>query len=168
MQLISKHFSFKQPRGNRLAPLNTLRLPAIFTLAVLLSACEGPIGFFSGGALTGTEVETPVPWQFEEDYGFAVLETRPEDPYSVNLAYVQMNGNLYVYAGDTRTTWVQHMDENPLVRLQVEELIYPASAVRVDNDDELNEFAAIWTSRSSFQRDPLQFEEVWLYRLEAR
>ena len=141
----------------------------LITVSVFgLVACDGPMGFFSGGELQGTLTDPPTTWQFDESYGFAEFETRPEDPYSVNLAYVQMNERLYVYAGDTRTNWVQHIEQNPLVRISIEERIYPVRAVRVDDDAELTQFAAEWTSRSTFQRDPLQFEEVWLYRLETR
>ena len=41
-------------------------------------------------------------------------------------------------------------------------------AMRVSDDTELAAFATQWTSRGTFQRDPLQFDEVWLYRLETR
>lgn len=79
-----------------------------------------------------------------------------------------MGGQLYVYAGDTRTNWVQHIEKNPMVRIRIDEVIYPVRAVRVDDRQELVEFAGQWTSGSMFQRDPLQFDEVWLYRLVAR
>lgn len=134
---------------------------------LLLSACEGPFIFAPGGELSGTVTEAPETWQFQEISALAQLETRPEDPYSINLVYVQMNNELYIYAGDTRTEWVQHIEQNPMIRLRVEETIYPLRAVRVTDNDEFLEFAAIWASRSMFQRDPTQFEEVWLYRLES-
>lgn len=144
----------------------------IFTIAVTialtlsLTACEGPTVFMSGGELSGTVVATPEKWQLAKDSDLAQLETRPEDPYSINLVYIQMNERMYIYAGDTRTNWVQHIEQNPLVRLRIEEEIYPARAVRITDPDEIVAFAAEWTSRSIFQRDPLQFEEVWLYHLE--
>lgn len=144
------------------------RILLVTALSQVLIACEGPLGFFAGGELTGTVVDPPVPWQLDEDYAFAELETRPADPYSINLAYVQMDGHLYIYAGNTRTNWVEHIEVNPLVRIRIDETIYPVRAVRVTEDDVLHDFAAEWTSRSVFQRDPLQFDEVWLYRLQAR
>jgi len=143
----------------------TLSLVA-FSLGLL--ACDGPLGFMAGGKLSGTLADSPATWQFDKEYGFAQLETRPKDPYSINLAYVQLNGKLYVYAGNTRTTWVEHIEQNPLIRIRVEETIYPVHAVRINDNDEINEFAAQWANRSVFQRDPKQFDEVWLYRLEAR
>ena len=140
----------------------------LVTLCLILSACDGPMGFMAGGELRGTVAEPPETWQLASDGGFAELETRPNDPYSINLAYVQLNGELYIYAGDTRTNWVQHIEQDSRVRLKVGEMIYPVQAERVNDRAELVAFAAEWASRSMFQRDPMQFEEVWLYRLKAR
>ena len=50
----------------------------------------------------------------------------------------------------------------------MQDSIYPARAIRVMSDEELSEFAVVWTNLSVFQRDPMNFEEVWLYRLAAR
>ncbi len=144
------------------------RFVFLLALSLSLAACDGPFGITSGGELSGTVEDPPVVWQFEAEAGLAQLETRPEDPYSINLAYVQLDGRLYVYAGDTRTNWVQHIEQNPLVRILIDETLYPVRVVRVSDDEELAAFAAQWTSRGMFQRDPLQFEEVWLYRLETR
>ena len=145
-----------------------IRVISLFTLSLTLAACDGPFGITSGGALSGTLEDPPAIWQLEEDSGLAQLETRPEDPYSVNLAYVQLDGHLYIYAGDTRTNWVKHIEQSPLVRILIGEALYPVRAMRVSDDTELAAFATQWTSRGTFQRDPLQFDEVWLYRLETR
>jgi len=134
----------------------------------MLSACDDPFIVTSGGELSGTVSEVPETWQLDEVSALAQLETRPDEPYSINLVYVQMDGRLYIYAGDTRTNWVQHIEQDPRIRLRIGETIYPARAVRITNDEEIAAFAAIWTSRGMFQRDPLAFEEVWLYRLVAR
>ena len=96
------------------------------------------------------------------------LETRPDDPYSVNIAYTVMEGRLYVNAGDTETRWVQHMSADPRVRLRLDGVIYELRAERVSDPDELAAFARAWTSQSVFRRDPTQLDEVWLYRLVAR
>ncbi len=145
-----------------------IRTFSLVACCLLLIACDDPTLIMAGGALSGTVSEPPEQWQFAEASGLAQLETRPEDPYSINLAYVQLNARMYVYAGDTRTTWVEHMDVNPLVRIRIGDTIYPLRAVRVNDPDELDEFAELWASRSMFQRDPRNFDEVWLYRLESR
>ena len=122
----------------------------------------------AGGELSGAVSDVPAVWQLDEESGLAQLETRPEDPYSINLTYVQMDGRFYIYAGDTKTNWVKHIEQNPLVRIRVDDTIYPARAVRVTSVNEIAEFAAMRVNRSAFQRDPNGLEEVWLYRLEAR
>ena len=137
-------------------------------LCLMLSACNDPFAVMSGGELNGTVSEVPESWELDEISALAQLETRPSEPYSINLVYVQMNGQLYIYAGDNRTNWVQHIEQDPRIRIRINETIYPARAVRVTNDDEISAFAAIWTSRGFFQRDPLAFDEVWLYRLTNR
>lgn len=139
----------------------------LLTLSMALTACDTPMLFTAGGELSGSVQNAPATWQFAEDSGLAQLETRPTDPYSINLAYVQLDGRLYIYAGNTRTNWVEHIEQNALVRIRVNEIIYPARAERVTDNDELVAFAAEWAGRSMFQRDPMQFDEVWLYRLEA-
>ena len=135
---------------------------------LLLSACDGPFMLAAGGVLSGTATQVPDRWQLDEDSAVAQLETRPQEPYSINFTYVQLDGRFYVYAGDTRTNWVNHIEQNPLVRVRVQDAIYPARAVRVMSDEELAEFATVWANLSMFQRDPMDFEEVWLYRLEER
>lgn len=148
--------------------MNLFQYLGLIALTLALSACSGPFIFMSGGELSGAVQQPPAQWTFEESSALAQLETRPEDPYSINLAYVQMNGQLYIYAGDTRTNWVQHIEQNPFIRIRVGETIYPVKALRVEDKDELTAFAAEWAGRSFFQRDPMQFDEVWLYRLESR
>lgn len=144
------------------------RLLPCITFCLLVAACEGPTAIMSGGALSGTDTDPPAVWQFAESSALAQLETRPQDPYSINLVYVQIEGELYIYAGDTKTNWVQHIEQTPMIRLRVDETIYPLCAVRVQDRQEFLAFAEEWANRSAFSRDPRQIDEVWLYRLESR
>ena len=131
-------------------------------------ACGGPFGLMSGGGLEGEVEPTPPDWEFAGDYGMAQLETRPEDPYSVNLAYTIVDGALYINAGDTETQWVQNMAANPQVRLRMEGVIYELHADRVTEPAEIASFAQAWTSQSMFRRDPTELDEAWIYRLRPR
>lgn len=145
-------------------------LARTMTLVVLLLAvgCNGPLPFMSGGSLAGEEQPVPQEWALDKDFGFAQLETRPEDPYSVNVAYTLMTGHLYINAGDTERRWVKHMEANPLVRLRISKVIYPLRAERVIDPDEISRFGKVWVSQSMFYRDPDELGEVWIYRLTAR
>ena len=143
----------------------------VFSLSaclIILSGCDGPFIFAAGGSLNGIVTEAPDEWLLDENSAVAQLETRPDDPYSVNFTYVQLDGRFYVYAGDTRTSWVKNIERNPLVRVRVQDAIYAARAIRVTSDEEISEFSNVWANLSLFQRDPMSLEEVWLYRLEER
>lgn len=148
--------------------MRRFNLLVVIVGSLLLSACDGPLPFMAGGELSGQVAEIPPNWQLAENSAVAQLETRPDDPYSINLTYVQMDDRFYIYAGDTRTNWVQHIEQDPRVRIRIDGTIYEADAIRVRDADELGKFASVWANLSAFQRDPLQFEEVWLYRLVAR
>jgi hypothetical protein len=145
-----------------------LRRPHRAALVLVLLACSGPFGLLPGGGLEGKVQSVPSDWTFAGDYGTAQLETRPEDPYSVNLAYTIVDGTLYINAGDTETQWVQNMTVNPEVRLRVDGVLYELNADRVIDADEIARFAEAWTSQSMFRRDPTGLDEVWIYRLRAR
>lgn len=148
-------------------------MPLLFRLiaiSLLLSAigCNGPFVLLPGGKLDGSPLPTPANWAFAGDYGTVQLETHPEDPYSVNVAYTVLNGQIYINAGDTETQWVQHMRANPLVRLRLEGSLYDLRADRVTDAAKIVEFGKAWTDQSMFRRDPTELDEVWLYRLVAR
>lgn len=137
-------------------------------LLFVTMGCDGPLPFMAGGRLDGRVATTPTEWAFDEDFDLAELESRPEDPYSVNVAYTQLGGRLYVNAGDTETEWVKHISANPLVRLRVSGVLYELRAERVTSPDEIAEFGEAWVSHSMIHRDPTALEEVWLYRLVPR
>ena len=70
---------------------STLQILSLSISLLMLSACEGPFILAAGGELSGTVTETPDSWLLDEDSAVAQLETRPEDPYSINFTYVQLN-----------------------------------------------------------------------------
>jgi hypothetical protein len=132
-------------------------------------ACNGPTGLMSGGELDGEVAPPPSDWSSVGDYGTGQLETRPEDPYSVNIVYTVVNAGVYVNAGNTETNWVQNIAVNPDVRLRIDGTLYELRAKRVTEASDLAAFGQAWTSQSSFRRDPTEIDgEVWVYRLVAR
>lgn len=146
-----------------------MRLPLVCLVlsASFLLACEGPTAVFPGGALSGPVKEAPASFAFARDAGTVQLETRPDDPYSVNIACAVVGDALYVSAGDNRAEWVDNMEANPLVRLRIRGDVYPLRAERVTDDAEMRAFADEWT-KNSWARDPTKLDEAWVYRLSAR
>ena len=80
----------------------------------------GPLGLLPGGKLDGEVGPMPASWAFAGASGQVQLETRPDDPYSVNVNYTIVDGRLYVNAGNTETAWVKNIEANPNVRLRME------------------------------------------------
>jgi hypothetical protein len=146
---------------------SSLRLLSFLLLAAG-SACSGPTFLLPGGELDGEVRPAPSDWAFAGNYGIAQLETRPDDPYSVNIAFTVLGGRLYVNAGDTETQWVKNIAANPRVRLRMDGALYDLLAERVTDTEEIAAFGAAWTSQSFFRRDPARLEEVWIYRLVSR
>jgi hypothetical protein len=147
-------------------PLSARPLALLLVLAA--SGCNGPFALFPGGELDGEVKPAPSDWAFAGDYGTVQLETRPEAPYSVNVAYTVIAGQLYINAGDTETQWVKNMTASPLVRLRMDGVLYELRAARVTDPAEISRFGKAWTSQSVFRRDPTKLDEVWVYRLVAR
>ncbi len=115
------------------------------------SACGGPFLVIPGGELSGRIVSEPVlDWSFVTDR-FVDLETRPEDPYSVELNYIVKDGQLYIDPAEGRN-WLEFIRADPRVRVRFGDKIYPLQAVLVGRPGELEGF------------DPDRF----IYRLDPR
>jgi hypothetical protein len=139
----------------------------LIALAAGLFGCGGPFFIIPGGALDGPVAPVPDDVGFARDAGTIQLETRPTDPYSVNIVTMIVGDSLYISAGDTRTEWVAAMEEDPRVRVRIKGTIYEFRVHRVTDDAEMRAFAAEWT-KNAWARDPLELEEVWVYRLARR
>ena len=154
--------SIARTRNGALALLSAL-------CVAVLAGCEGPTLLMSGGALSGEVRPAPVDWNFANDAGWTVqLETRPEDPYSVNLAYVVLEGRMYVYAGNTETQWVKNIAQNPDVRFRLDGVVYELRARRVSDDATVGAFGDAWVERNRFSTHARDHDEMWLYELVAR
>ncbi len=141
-------------------------LSLLFVIAA--SGCNGPFMLLPGGGLAGAVKPSPSDWSFVGEYETAQLETRPEDPYSVNIAVIVIEGSLYINAGDTETQWVKNIAANSHVRLRLDDVLYESRAERVTSADTIATFGKVWTSQSMFMRDPSELDEVWLFRLIPR
>ncbi len=108
-------------------------------LVALAAGCGGPLLVFPGGELRGEVVSEPVSdWSFVDSW-FVDLETRLEDPYSVELNYIVKDGHLYIDPAEGRA-WLEHIREDPRVRVRFGGKIYPLKAVLVGKPGELEGF----------------------------
>ena len=119
-------------------------------VCALLLGCGGPLLVFPGGELSGDVVAEPVSdWSFVDDT-FVDLETRPAEPYSVELNYVVRDGQLYIDPAEGRK-WLDYIREDPRVRARFGDKIYPLEAVLVGQPGELEGFDA---DRYIYRLDP--------------
>ena len=128
----------------------------------------GPFLLLPGGQLDGISTAAPNDWAFTDEVTTIQLETRPEDPYSVNLWSVGMGPRLYLHAGANRSAWVEHIEANPDVRIRVEEQVYDVRASRVESPDEFARFSDAYEEKYSTRPRNDNVAEVYLFGLEAR
>jgi hypothetical protein len=145
--------------------------PTLF-LALMLTApitgCGGPFILLPGGALEGSTVAIPDSWAFTDAVKTVQLETRPADPYSVNIWVIAIGESLYVHAGANRSKWVENIEVDPNVRLRVDDSVYELVASRVDGQEEFDRFIEAYEEK--YERRPRNEDiaEVYLFSLGAR
>jgi hypothetical protein len=146
------------------------RLSLFFSLilATSIAGCSGPFLLMPGGALDGPTAEVPNDWSIADAVETVQLETRPADPYSVNIWVIGLGENLYVHAGASRSTWVENMEADPNVRLRVGESIYELAAARVESQDEFDRFSDAYERKYGSRPRNESVTEAYLFRLGAR
>lgn len=126
------------------------RLLLILTV-LSLSACGGPLAIIPGGALSGPEMAFSLKHIPAEDIVIQ-LETRPRDPYSVNVNAMVVEGGLFIDPASDRN-WYPHLIENNNVRIKLpgEDTVFTAQAEAVTDPTLLRHFD---TSRNIFRLLP--------------
>jgi hypothetical protein len=140
-------------------------VPVGFALVAL--ACR-PLVMIPGGELSGSPEPAPSNWDFSDAIETVQLETRPGDPYSVNVWGVAVGQRFYVAAGDSESRWAQNIAENPLVRLKLGRKLYALKAERTQDPSELDAFLAAVKRKYDFEPDPEERAKATLFRLEPR
>jgi hypothetical protein len=157
--------------GWRILSGSTYR-PAIgLILAALLAAmsgCAEPFIVMAGGELAGEVADPPVDWSEYNDEEIIQLETRPEDPYSVNIWMIARGPDLYVATGDDPTRWTRNIDENPDVRVRIQGVIYELEASRVEDLEEKTAIGTEYVAKYKVDDDDNWVQEGQLFRLDRR
>ena len=138
---------------------------AVLTVCTL--GCNAPTLVFPGGALEGKVTPAPETWAFTDSIDTIQLETRPADPYSVNIWIIALDRDLYVHAGANRATWVEAMEVDPNVRLGVDDSVYELVAARVTGQDEFDRFSDAYEKKYGRRPRNENVGEAYLFRLAA-
>jgi hypothetical protein len=139
------------------------RLAVLFVLPLFV-AC-GPTLLLPGGALNGTTAPPPANWTWTDDFSTIQLETRIQDPYSVNLWIIAIDQKLYVHAGANRSTWVENIELDSAVRVLIDEKIYSLSATRVEDQAEFDAFSNAYEVKYGTRPRNENVDEAYLFYL---
>lgn len=137
-------------------------------LVAWISACGSPFLLLPGGALAGQTADLPGDWSFTDAVDTVQLETRPADPYSVNIWVVAQDESLYLHAGTNRSEWVENIEADPNVRLRVDESIYELAAARVEDQEEFDRFSDAYEKKYGRRPGDESVVAAYLFRLGAR
>lgn len=143
-----------------------LAMLALIT-SVFISACSEYIPL-SSGALEGIVTATPTAWTQVATTEVIQLETTVDEPYSVNLWTVEINGDLFIFAGDNHTNWVKNIEQNADVRLRAEGLIYELHATRITDAALFALFAKAWEAKYGNRPRNENVDETYLFKLQPR
>ncbi len=119
-------------------------------IALLISAvlgCGAPMGPIPGGALEGPASPWPDDWSFTVDIENVLLETNPEDPYSVTVWGVFVEDSFYVAGASSESRWVDNVLQQSEVRLAISGTLYEGRASRVIDEGELRAVGDAYTAK---------------------
>ena len=141
----------------------------LLVLAVVLAGCE-PWGPLPGGRLDGPVASAPpADWAVADREEIVQVETRPGDPYSVNLWGAGIANHFYIAAGEgEETRWARHLVADPEVRLRVGGTVYELRAVRVTEQSEIDQVLVALQRKYDFTPTQEQRDSAWLFRLDSR
>jgi hypothetical protein len=133
-----------------------------------LAGCSEPFIVFAGGELSGTVATPPEDWSALQKEETFQLETRPEDPYSVNVWAVGIGPDVYVGTGPDGTNWSGYIQEDPRVRLRVSDTLYPLLAQPVTEREERRRVARGYADKYGLDSDENWVKDALVFRLDRR
>ena len=140
-----------------------------WSLALVFGLGCGPLAWIPGGELSGTAQPVPSNWGFSDAVDTVQLETRPADPYSVNIWGVGIGNRFYVAASNRESGWARNIEADPRVRLRVGGSLFELRATRTEDPPELAAFVAALERKYDYDfEEDLRGGKAALYRLESR
>ncbi len=135
-------------------------MPTVFAMRLFvaisllfLAGCDKPFGFIPGRELDGDEQPPPQDWSEIDSIPTVQLEFRPDKPYSINIWAVSIGPDMYVATGEDGTRWTEYLQETPMVRVRVQESIYPLNAVRIIDAAERQDVTAAFIAKYNVDED---------------
>ena len=115
------------------------RLQVFIVCALGLAGCSEPFVTIPGGELSGAHQAPPAAWSEVPDT--IQLETRLQDPYSINIWGLGLGPDLYVATGDDGTNWTEFIEQDSGVRVRIGGRLYRLEAKAVQDLEERSRVA---------------------------
>ena len=141
---------------------------AFLCAATLLCACSEPFVVLPGEHLAGEVSDPPADWSPFNAIQVVQLETRPDDPYSINIWMAAIGPDVYVATGADGTNWTEHLEQNADVRLRVEGAVYELEAASVLDPEERARVADAYVSKYDLDEDDNWVMKGQIFRLDRR
>lgn len=132
------------------------------------TGCAEPFIVLPGKALAGTLTQPPPDWSGYESLDVVQLETRIDDPYSINVWCAAIGSGFYVATGEEGTRWTELLATDPRVRLRIDTSIYELRAVRVLDPAEIGLVAEQYVAKYGLDAEDNWVEKALVYRLDRR
>ena len=137
------------------------------TLCVLaLAACSEPFATIPGGELAGSMEDPPLEWQSVPET--IQLESRPTNPYSINIWSVGLDRDLYIATSADGTTWSAFIAEDRAIKVRLGERIYPLHAAEVNDPTERGRVAAAYLEKYDVDENDGWVQRGLIFRLDRR
>ena len=141
------------------------KISTLAGLTFLISSCS-PFFIFPGGHLEGETAAPLEDWAFTRAIKTVQIETRPKDPYSVNIWIIDKGPALYIHAGANQAEWVTHLESDPRIRVRIEETVYDMQAFLIREQEEFDTFADLYETKYDRRPRNENVSEIYLFRLE--
>ena len=152
-----------------------MRLVPALCVALLFTLACGPLGPLAGRRLGGPVHQGGAPdWNAVADVETIQIETRPDDPYSVNVWCAVTDEKLYIPSSlilgpddPNERTWVQNIEADPDVRVRIDGTVYELLGVRVEDPAEIETAREALLAKYSEEATD-HSGKAWIYRMEPR
>jgi hypothetical protein len=123
----------------------------------------------AGHTLSGDPTPAPADWTSVGATKTVQLQTRLDDPYSVNIWGVAIGPDFYIAsARGANASWVGHIGSNPDVELRIGHALYALRAVRILDPAELTRVEAAYAAKYDMKSQDAKPGEAWIFRLDRR
>jgi hypothetical protein len=143
-----------------------MRILTAVILATLLVSCGEPLSMFPGGQLSGQVHAAPSTWVDVPET--IQVETRPSDPYSINIWSVGIGQHLYIATSASGTTWSDFISTDSNIRARLGSSMHELDATSITDPAERSTVAAAYVSKYELDKDDNWVDEGLIFRLDRR